>query len=269
MKHSEKQNREIEEAQKMDKPKAKQKSILSFFKHKNKENEMAISNDKNDMNVKIDLKRRLEELESANESLNKRIDEIDSGNFSDGASNKRKQIQMQLDFGQKATTCLPCKECSMPYQRGNPTDEEAHQRYHRLFMKSVHNFELKDAQCVWESATNPEERIICINMASDSCPMSHRKKAASLLELINQRLDSVDIPEEKQKNMKFYIYLSKKKLLGFVAAEKISIAYPILNYETIKLSDFAVNVSCGISRVWVHPLYRKKGIATRLLQSVW
>lgn len=67
-----------------------------------------------------------------------------------------------------------------------------------------------------------------------------------------------------------YLYISKNRIAGCLVATQISHAYKMLiSEEGIDIcSEDSFPAKCGISRIWTHPIHRRQGIATRLVDTM-
>ncbi|KAI9281396.1 ESCO1/2 acetyl-transferase-domain-containing protein [Umbelopsis sp. AD052] len=114
-------------------------------------------------------------------------------------------------------------------------------------------------------------RIVMVGSGSSKHEL---RKLGQILDLVNTELSSPTITAEHLMYCKSFLYIGdKKQVLGCLVAEPIEFALRVAP-STSKLDTSAVFCSpekvpalCGISRIWVHPCHRGKGIATRLLNS--
>ncbi|KAJ1905677.1 hypothetical protein IWQ60_012233 [Tieghemiomyces parasiticus] len=140
-------------------------------------------------------------------------------------------------------------------------------------------------------------RVVVI---SDSSSAFEKNKAREVLEIANTELGSAPFNDDLWETCKVYLSVSANGyVMGCVVAERIREAYltrssvspsrrgPVntadehgspkkssatsiadLNEANVFLSDHPVPSSCGISRVWVSPNFRRQGAATHMLEAV-
>ncbi|XP_058020707.1 N-acetyltransferase ESCO2 isoform X2 [Ahaetulla prasina] len=147
--------------------------------------------------------------------------------------------QMIIDAGQKHIGATICKSCGMVYSVANPEDEAHHVQYHQRFIEGIKYTSWKNEHVVAEFW---DGKIILI----------------------------------LQNDPKYVI----KKIIGCLIAEPVRQAFRVLS-EPIPVesptknslehqrawccSTKPENVYCGISRIWVFSLMRRKRIASRLV----
>jgi len=67
---------------------------------------------------------------------------------------------------------------------------------------------------------------------------------------------------------KVFLYIHNKQLLGCLVAEDIETANRMLDTPDALCSEEAFPVICGISRIWTSLSARRKGIATKLVNTM-
>ncbi|KAI8575810.1 hypothetical protein K450DRAFT_260009 [Umbelopsis ramanniana AG] len=114
-------------------------------------------------------------------------------------------------------------------------------------------------------------RIVMVGSGSSKHEL---RKLGQILNLVNTELSSPAITAEHLMYCKSFLYIGdKKQVLGCLVAEPIEFAFEVApsrskpNTSAVFCSPEKVPALCGISRIWVHPCHRGKGIATRLLNS--
>ena len=192
--------------------------------------------------------------------------------------------QLTLNFGQKPTKPNQCKECGMVYNLEDRLDEQMHAKYHQDKDKVMKYTSLKGEKLVREYL---DGKCVVIQVGIDQ--KVALQKAFQVLEYVDTQLginegflaipnsseSSENIPSFMNNFSKFYLYISfiSKKIDGFCLAEPIESAHRI-KYLGDKLTNFTFDESkrekvyCGITRIWVSPEMRRKGIASRLLECV-
>eukprot|EP00058_Branchiostoma_floridae_P001246 XP_002586734.1 hypothetical protein BRAFLDRAFT_248047 [Branchiostoma floridae] len=179
------------------------------------------------------------------------------------------------DAGQKKIGAIVCETCGMLYTVGHADDEAAHQKYHHKFLNSV-KFEGWKKEHVL--ATFHDGRII---MVLPDDPKYAIKKAEEVRELVDNELGFIKGYSTTRSNCKTLLFISNdKRVVGCVIAEEISKAYRVLPNESQSSPSSPsplrawccdtrpVSAVCGVSRVWTFRLWRKKKVATRLVDTL-
>ncbi|CAG8483584.1 854_t:CDS:2 [Scutellospora calospora] len=170
------------------------------------------------------------------------------------ASPPRKRVkqseQMFLDFGQKNFDTYTCPECQMPYSRGTVEDEAIHAKYHKAVVRGITYTSYKHEMMLQQF---PEDNSRIMMLAYNQSNQFEKRK---------------------------------KKVEGCVIAEPITRAYKVSRGDNEIKRDEKMQVGtsndgsaifcftkpigavCGINRVWVSKPYRRKGVATKLLDIV-
>ncbi|CAH1255391.1 ESCO1 [Branchiostoma lanceolatum] len=182
--------------------------------------------------------------------------------------------QLIIDAGQKKIGAIVCETCGMLYTVGHADDEAAHQKYHHKFLNSV-KFEGWKKEHVL--ATFHDGRII---MVLPDDPKYAIKKAEEVRELVDNELGFIKGYSTTRSNCKTLLFISNdKRVVGCVIAEQISKAYRVLPNDSQPSPSPSplrawccdtrpVAAVCGISRVWTFRLWRKKKVASRLVDTL-
>ncbi|CCJ29864.1 unnamed protein product [Pneumocystis jirovecii] len=185
---------------------------------------------------------------------------------------KSKLTQLCLDL---LPSRITCPECSMSYTRGSADDELIHIKFHAESIGGIDYPLTNSIKEVWnENFTS--NKIIMIAMSS---PSREIKKAKEILSVVDLELGSTSpfpssmIQHDSLINQyKFFLYLKGKKCIGLILVEPIQSAYPVcpspsqsssITLESEALSTYIM----GVSRIWVCKTYRRKKIATKLLDT--
>ncbi|XP_067677515.1 N-acetyltransferase ESCO2-like [Haliotis asinina] len=186
--------------------------------------------------------------------------------------------QMIIDAGQKKIGAIQCKTCNMLYNQGDPSDEADHAKIHLTFISAL-SFPGWKKERVVQEFPDDGGRIIVV-LSQDP------KYATKKVEEIN-RVMSMDLgfPEHTvwyKPHLKVFLYVSdEKEVQGCVVAESITEGYRVIPESqggSQVISQRTGRPWCcetepepalvGISRLWVCNLYRRKGIASRLVNTV-
>lgn len=192
---------------------------------------------------------------------------------------KKKSKQTILDFGQKNIGYKHCKDCGMMYNLNDEQDYEIHKSYHRQ-KETILKFN------GWKSEKVVKDYAIegrCIVIESNIDNKIALKKANDVLKYVDTQLGilnssqlSIDLEQSidntEMDHYKYYLYISGTKIIGFCLTETITKAHKIqigsdsecVSYDQTQTID----AMCGISRIWVEPSQRRKGIATKLIDCV-
>ncbi|VVC86449.1 unnamed protein product, partial [Leptidea sinapis] len=145
--------------------------------------------------------------------------------------------QYQIDAGQKKFGATECGECGVIYHIGDPEDEHAHFIHHNA--TDVLKFTgLKDEYIVDKSGT-----ARCIRVRGGD---NGWRRVETLLD-------------------RAYLYIEKKEIIGCLIMEPKTKANKLLPGSPDCCSVETYPVKCGVSRIWTHPSYRGRGVASRML----
>ncbi|XP_078506079.1 N-acetyltransferase ESCO2 isoform X2 [Lissotriton helveticus] len=191
-------------------------------------------------------------------------------------SHKEAKDQMIIDAGQKHFGAVTCKSCGMIYTAASPEDEAQHVQYHQRLLEGIKFVGWKKERAVadfWDG------KIVLI-LPDD--PKYAIKKAEEVRELVDSELGFKQATLSCPSKAKTYMFVSnEKKIVGCLIAEPIKQAFRVLvdpirkepqneaeNQRAWRCSTKPEAAICGISRIWVFSLLRRKGIATRMMDTV-
>ncbi|XP_078005948.1 N-acetyltransferase ESCO2 isoform X1 [Phascolarctos cinereus] len=192
--------------------------------------------------------------------------------------NKGLKDQFVIDAGQKHFGAIVCKSCGMIYTAANPEDETQHAHYHQRFLEGIKYVGWKKERIVAEFW---DGKIILV-LPGD--PKYAIRKAEDVRELVDNELGFKQVMPNCPSKIKTFLYVSdEKKVVGCLIAEPIKQAFRVLtepaspdspkqrtfyNQRAWQCSSSPEPALCGISRIWVFSLMRRKGIARRLVDTV-
>ncbi|XP_074066108.1 N-acetyltransferase ESCO2 isoform X2 [Macrotis lagotis] len=192
--------------------------------------------------------------------------------------NKGLKDQFIIDAGQKHFGAIVCKSCGMIYSAASPEDEAQHAHYHQRFLEGIKYVGWKKERIVAEFW---DGKIILV-LPSD--PKYAIRKAEDVRELVDNELGYKQVILNYPSKIKTFLYISdEKKVVGCLIAEPIKQAFRVLteptnadspnqqmfhNQRAWQCSSTPEPALCGISRIWVFSLMRRKGIARRLVDTV-
>ncbi|ETE62438.1 N-acetyltransferase ESCO2, partial [Ophiophagus hannah] len=179
------------------------------------------------------------------------------------------------DAGQKHIGATICKSCGMVYSVANPEDEAHHVQYHQRFIEGIKYTSWKNEHVVAEFW---DGKIILI-LQND--PKYVIKKGDDICKLVDNELGFKHVVQTDPSQTKTYLFVSnEKKIVGCLIAEPVRQAFRVLSEPLTVESPTKNNlehqrawccstkpekVYCGISRIWVFSLMRRKHIASRLV----
>ena len=180
-----------------------------------------------------------------------------------------KRHQAVIDAGQKKIGANQCGLCGMVYTINLPHDQEQHAAYHKRFLDSVKFNGWKNERVV-ASFTNG--RILKI-LPSD--PKYAVKKVNEICSVIDADLgfeNHINFSTSTSKIIYLFI-TDSRQVAGCVVAEPISHAFRLLtsaseNHAVSTCARFSEPAACGVSRIWTYYPYRRRGIATRLVDAL-
>lgn len=174
--------------------------------------------------------------------------------------------QLQIDAGQERGPTL-CLTCGTVYTKGDAVDEASHEKQHNGVVER-----LKFSG--WRSERNcGEEEFGRILMVQPGDPHYMWKKVEDALSVVDRDLGFSEVGIRQPDKTKVFLYISDKKIVGFLLAEAIDKGFRVITQtgETGKVymsSDKPICVKCGVSRIWVLSDYRRRGIASKLVESM-
>ncbi|XP_067840835.1 N-acetyltransferase ESCO2 [Heptranchias perlo] len=187
--------------------------------------------------------------------------------------------QLIIDAGQKHFGAVICKSCGMIYTAASPEDEAQHIQYHQRFLEGLRYVGWKKERVVAEYL---DGKIILI-LPDD--PKYALKKVEEVRELVDNELGFQQATLSCPGRSKTYMFVSnEKKIVGCLIAEHIKQAFRVIseptdqkNSENHELFEYhrawrcstkPEEAICGVSRIWVFSLMRRKEIASRMVDTV-
>ncbi|XP_009688591.2 N-acetyltransferase ESCO2 [Struthio camelus] len=191
---------------------------------------------------------------------------------------KRSKDQMIIDAGQKHFGAVVCKSCGMIYAAASPEDEAQHIQHHERFLEGLRYVGWKKERVVAEFW---DGKIVLI-LPDD--PKYAVKKADDVREIVDNELGFKQVTLNCPAKTKMYLFVSNEKMIvGCLVAESIKQAFRVLSepgaaqspgqdalqhQRAWRCSAKPEPAICGVSRVWVFSLMRRKGIARRMVDVV-
>ncbi|NXS47145.1 ESCO2 acetyltransferase, partial [Balaeniceps rex] len=191
---------------------------------------------------------------------------------------KRSRDQMIIDAGQKHFGAVVCKSCGMIYTAASPEDEAQHIQHHERFLEALRYVGWKKERVVAEFW---DGKIVLI-LPND--PKYAVKKAEDVREIVDNELGFKQVSLSCPAKTKIYLFVSNEKMVvGCLVAESIKQAFRVLSepgaapslgqdvlqhHRAWRCSTEPEPAVCGVSRIWVFGLRRRKGIARRMVDVV-
>ncbi|XP_006151664.1 N-acetyltransferase ESCO1 isoform X2 [Tupaia chinensis] len=193
---------------------------------------------------------------------------------------KADEKQLIIDAGQKRFGAVSCNVCGMLYTASNPEDETQHLLFHNQFISAVKYVGWKKERIL---AEYPDGRI---KMVLPEDPKYALKKVDEIREMVDNDLGFQQAPLMCYSRTKTLLFISNdKKVVGCLIAEHIQWGYrvieeklPVIRSEEEKVrferqkawccSTSPEPAICGISRIWVFSMMRRKKIASRMIECL-
>uniref|UniRef100_A0A3P8Z6U0 Establishment of sister chromatid cohesion N-acetyltransferase 2 n=1 Tax=Esox lucius TaxID=8010 RepID=A0A3P8Z6U0_ESOLU len=196
-------------------------------------------------------------------------------------TNKQAEADNQLiiDAGQKQFGATTCGSCGMIYSADSLEDNLQHTQFHQRFLDSIKFVGWKKERVVAEFW---DGKIILV-LPDD--PKYAVKKAEDVRRLADNELGFQQLSLSCPSQAKTYLFVnSDRMVVGCLIAEHIRQGFRVLEQKELTKDmtkeDFMEHhrawccsttpekAICGVSRIWVFSLARRKGIATRMLDTV-
>ncbi|KAM9421800.1 N-acetyltransferase ESCO2-like isoform 1-T1 [Salvelinus alpinus] len=187
--------------------------------------------------------------------------------------------QLIIDAGQKQFGATTCGSCGMIYSADILEDNFQHTQFHKRFLGSIKFVGWKKERVVadfWDG------KIILV-LPDD--PKYAVRKAEDVRQLADNELGFQQVSLSCPSQAKTYLFVnSDRMVVGCLIAEHIRQGFRVLEQpeqtKDMTKEDFMEHhrvwccsttpekAICGVSRIWVFSLARRKGIATRMLDTV-
>ncbi|MED6280149.1 hypothetical protein CHARACLAT_007860 [Characodon lateralis] len=185
----------------------------------------------------------------------------------------------QTDAGQKHFGPEACSVCGMLYSAANAEDESQHLLFHNQFISAVKYVGWKKERIM---AEYPDGKIILV-LPDD--PKYALKKVEEIREMVDNDLGFQQVETKCPSQTKTFLFISiDKKVTGCLIAEHIQEGYRVIEeappegsegekvmFERQRAwccSTTPEPAICGISRIWVVGMMRRRAVATRLIECL-
>nr|DBA25445.1 TPA: hypothetical protein GDO54_009829 [Pyxicephalus adspersus] len=183
------------------------------------------------------------------------------------------------DAGQKHFGPVVCSTCGMIYTAASLQDETQHAQYHQRLLESIRYVGWKKERVVAEFWDGK------ILMICPDDPKYALKKAEEVRELVDSELGFQQTHLNFPSKTKTFLFVSnERKIVGCLIAEPIKQAFRVIpepipeaesknqdaleRHRAWRCSSDPEPAICGISRIWVFALMRRKAIASRLVDAM-
>ncbi|XP_016327436.1 N-acetyltransferase ESCO1-like isoform X1 [Sinocyclocheilus anshuiensis] len=183
------------------------------------------------------------------------------------------------DAGQKAFGAVTCNVCGMLYSPSSPEDESQHLLFHNQFISAVRYVGWKKERILGEY---PDGKIILV-LPDD--PKYALKKVEEIREMVDNDLGFQQVETKVPSQTKTFLFISNdKKVAGCLIAEHIQEGYRVIEESGLEGSEgekvmyerqrawccstVPEPALCGISRIWVFSMMRRRGIASRMIECL-
>jgi len=175
--------------------------------------------------------------------------------------------QLVLDAGQDRGP-TQCRTCGAVYTKGNVEDESSHNKTHNAMNEKLKFIGWKKERKCFEDL---DGRIVIVQPGDARHMWS---KVNDVISVIDKDLGFSEPGKIRNpEKTKAFLYIIEKKVVGCTLAEAIESGFRVIPetdgpVNSYTCSTTAQNVQVGISRIWVLNDHRKRGIATKLVDSV-
>ncbi|XP_062939226.1 N-acetyltransferase ESCO2 [Cynocephalus volans] len=191
-------------------------------------------------------------------------------------TNKETKDQLIINAGQKHFGAIVCRSCGMIYTASSPEDEMRHVQYHHRFVEGIKYAGWKKERVVAEFW---DGKIVLVLPCDPSYAI---RKVEDVQELVDNELGFQQVVLRYPNKTKTFLFISdEKRVVGCLIAEPIKQAFRVLSEPTgpespsskecnraWQCSNVPESAVCGISRIWVFRLKRRKRIARRLVDTL-
>ncbi|TSL40942.1 N-acetyltransferase ESCO1 [Bagarius yarrelli] len=187
--------------------------------------------------------------------------------------------QKNTDKNQNAFGAVTCNVCGMLYSPSITEDETQHMLFHNQFISAVRYVGWKKERILGEY---PDGKIILV-LPDD--PKYALKKVEEIREMVDNDLGFQQVQTQVPSQTKTFLFISNdKKVAGCLIAEHIQEGYRVIEEPVPEGSEkekvmferqrawccstVPEPAVCGISRIWVFNMMRRRGIASRMIECL-
>lgn len=192
--------------------------------------------------------------------------EVPKKRFMPGSSDP---AQLIIDAGQKKFGHTTCAVCGMVYTIGEVEDEKLHAKYHRSYLAIVKFPGWKNQR---EVGLYPDGKIIMVSPNDPKCMLN---KMDEIRQMVDRELGILEDESTHRAPQMYFVFVSySKNVLGFLSAQEIKQGYRVIpNENSDGNNSYCCECDpkpavCGVTRIWTAPFYRRKKVASRLLNRL-
>ncbi|KAE8444654.1 hypothetical protein EG329_014402 [Mollisiaceae sp. DMI_Dod_QoI] len=192
-----------------------------------------------------------------------------------------KYSQMRLDLGQQVYE--ECSVCHYYYDRSDPTDRKAHDKYHDFHTNNVQPKTDDPRVVLWEQNIDQEHHTIRAICRSSSVALKEgfvNAFSATYQDMGGERIDEQKLwslikdphnPQDDRKvpRYKGYMYLIDRHPVSTLLVERIKSAIFFPFEDTLEVDEVKARpqdlCKMSIDRIWTRSSHRRKGHATKLV----
>ncbi|KAL1210445.1 Protein CHROMOSOME TRANSMISSION FIDELITY 7 [Cardamine amara subsp. amara] len=254
-------------------------------------------------NVIVSTYERRSAIPDRSEVLEEKAPKKGSSSASKNLNKKRNYTQFYLELGQSDFLLRRCSECGVKYAPGDESDEKNHQNFHKYYMNGI-PFKGWQNERSFTTPSFNKSRIVMV-LAND--PPAHRNKVQEVVKMMElefgedwilhqqckvylyvscQRISGCLVAEPIKEAFKLIAPPDDERQLkkenSSSPSTSIQFGNIVLQRQVLKrcrasddradngaiaCEEEAKPAACGIRAIWVSPSNRRKGIATRLLDT--
>ncbi|KUJ14973.1 uncharacterized protein LY89DRAFT_784012 [Mollisia scopiformis] len=192
-----------------------------------------------------------------------------------------KLSQMRLDLGQQVYE--ECSVCHYYYDRSDPTDRKAHDKYHDFHTNNVQPKTEDPKVVLWEENIDDKHhsiRAICRTSSSTLKEGFVEAFSATYQDMGGEGIDELNLwseiknphdttDERKVPRYKGYMYLVDRHPVSILLVERIKSAIFFPFKDTLEVDEAKGKpqdvCKMSVDRIWTRSSHRRKGYATRLV----
>ncbi|GJD11289.1 N-acetyltransferase ESCO2 [Galdieria sulphuraria] len=166
--------------------------------------------------------------------------------------------QLYLDVGQKgATKATKCRQCGFFYTKGDESDEKLHKKVHEERYYHKVRWPIKDSSISY--IKEYEDGLVWRGYLNASLCTSNSVKIVNLLLSLSEEELGKDNTCLQNDKIQMYVYISRESCnaAGMVLVEPVGSEFNTAGF-----------IECGIRRIWISRPFRRKQVATKLLETI-
>lgn len=176
---------------------------------------------------------------------------------------ERRSVQTRLNLGQRGLLPTVC-ECGFLFDEEYPRESQRHLRFHHQRTEIFQHASSRFGKTVnWTMRLANGDEVVRMS-GRDLSPSQVR-----LVHRIDEEMSAREHDEEDIRALTVYLYVQREKdqVEGFMSTEPVARGL-LRNPQAESDEDVPVDVLVGVSRIWVAPNSRRRGVAMKLLHSL-